>query len=772
MTDRQRVERGIYLTGAERYEVRVQDMAGSKRTVTRTVDTLEDARALVVAATKVRESGGSVTKAWDAEIQRRERGREITFDEAVDLWIRHRQARIRASDPTRSSIGKRRVRGLRPSTHQVELSVINCHLRPHFGNLVTTDIGVADVQERLTEMANKGLGVDMQSRVLEKLRQIIGYLGTRRQPDDFPWSQVTMTSPKNPNRKPDVPEKWNGKRGDEPPAVSYKQVAQIAEEVRPAFRIVCWLIAILGLRRGEVMGLDNSDFKIRDGRLWVEIWQQGELKGRRTKYPWVKTDPSHRELPIPSVLVEYLEMYWDRYHDGFRPSDARHPRSQRQLVVTSTGRDTDGSFLEASAPPFATDFKRALERTRLTHEALGHTIRPHTLRKTCSTYLLRARLVRLALADRFITMSRPDGDDADEMARWALHALEQQQRLNHAEFTDADVSAWMGHSKIRRDDVRADSAARITLARYDRSLPVPADPFVGIAQYLDLVVRDEIGDLRDEPGTADTLRVIKPDDPDWVLLPKASTLTGRSVSALTMGIRDGAYQGGNCWFADGDREPPGPRLVIARADVERIQRRNAAISRSEAARRLGVSNNFVDGAIRRGDLAVVERHPRCVYIDPRSVERLLDQFAGVIALVYPVDAAMSIDDAHQRFRELALNDRYGEALDAVELGMTLGEAAKQFGISKNTLGSVHRRRRLSAHGGTPDVRAAIRRHFARPRRIRRATFETLTDRAVRLGLLEKVNHTHRRRVKYSMSVETPGPDGNAGAGPDRVASAA
>jgi integrase len=756
MTENRRIEQGISLTPAGRYRVRVQDRSSSSAMVTRTVDTLPDARSLVVAAERIRSSGGSVKQSWTAERLSSDRARVQTFAEFAEAWLAGRRQLMETSDHSRAA-NHRGVSSLRPGTYWVEDSLVRCHLISRLGALLTTDVERADVRAVMAAMAAAGLADATQERVLMKLRQMCGELRTSQRPDAFPWANVTPIRPAKPRTRPQDPSKWSGSVGSKPPVATYSDVKEIASEIRACWRCVIWLQAVMGLRRGEAMAVRNRDFQMAEGGpLVLRVFRQLDLNtGQLRKY--TKSDASTRPLIVPEVFAEYLCSYWDRYHDGYRPGSeaTMHLRHHKRLVVTSTGRDSDGSFLEGSPIPFPRLLGKALKATARTHNDLGHTIKPHFFRKTPSTYLMHAEQILRSIMDSEATAARPDdAASAEELAAWAIARYERKLKLERVRFTGAAISQFMGHTERRRGSGEDDgtSASPITLAHYGLAFANSDTGAAAIADFLDLTVRHEIGDLLDDPDPTDTYLVIRPGDPDWVLVPEASIITSKSVHTLSAGIRTGAYRGQLCWFADGNREAPGPRLVIHSDDIQRILKRNASISRSEAARRLKMSNNYIDGAIRRHDLVVIEHHQTTVYIDPNSVEQLRIRMLEAVASVFPTTGSIPLATAHQQFQAACRDEVTPSqiALDALAAGATLREAAELSGINANTVGSLRRRNRRAAENmlGAED-RASVRRLFARPKRVPVAKFSGWVDDAIDAGLLTRVNQTHLRRTSPS-----------------------
>lgn len=743
MSRNRRIEPGIYLTPAQRYLVKVADRHGMTSTVSRTVDHLDEARRLARQARDLRAAGRSVREVWAADRVGEARAARRTFEEHARSWLEMRWRLCEASDHTEAA-NHSDIEGLRPDSFGLDETTIRNHLLPSLGALYTDAIDRSHVRQLSIELARKGLAVSTQERVLSVLRKCLGELPIALRPPEFPWPRVKPIKPSEPLRPPPNPELWGGDSGDIPPATTFAEVLTIASRCRASFRAVVWIMALLGLRRGEAMGLRNSDFSVLEDRVHLRVERQLNLSTNAIK-PWVKSRASKRTLIIPDVLIQYLELYWDHYHHGFRPGQEDHARYRHHLVVTSTGRDTDGGFLPATSAPFEKDFQRALEREGYTPSQIGFWMRPHHFRKSLSTYMLRASEIVTSI-HQFEAEAELPGPDATAEARreWFATSLRRLRQVGEVIFDGADVSRWLGHeTKERRGDGDGTSASPVTLSHYNLPLGDRTAAFKAIADFIDLVVRHEVGTIPFEPDVADTLAVISPNDPKWILVSEVVAATGKKFNTLSVGIRNKTYVGMLAWYADGDRKPPGPRLVMHRDEIARIQKRNAAISRSEAASRLGMSNNYVDRAIREGWVAVIERRNNMVHVDPSTVDELHTRMAKAVCDTLPLNQSISIDRAYKRFvGALEPPTAFDIAIAAVEAGASRRQAARLAGVNENTFASRLRRMQTNDVRSRRETDATVRLIFARPKRVKRQTFDRLIEHAADLGYVKRINHTH------------------------------
>lgn len=93
-----------------------------------------------------------------------------------------------------------------------------------------------------------------------------------------------------------------------------------------------WVVIYLGLRKGEVLGLLKTDLDLEKKTLTVSgsVQRQGHKLVRKE----AKTESSHRELPLPDVLVKVLKEHLARQtvvSEYLFPSSAVTPIEPRNL---------------------------------------------------------------------------------------------------------------------------------------------------------------------------------------------------------------------------------------------------------------------------------------------------------------------------------------------------------------------------------------------------------------------------------------------------------
>jgi integrase len=184
------------------------------------------------------------------------------------------------------------------------------------------------------------------------------------------------------------------------------------------------LLLLLGLRRGELLLLTvdalKHDLDPATGELvrWLDVTTVEEEDERTTK-PSIKTEESHRQIPVSEEIAELYE----RYVVDFRDKSGTHP-----FLLTARG----GSALSAESV-------NALLRkisSEISHDAMEQFIKrtggkkqvsPHDLRHTCATAMFRAFLK--VDKDRELTLQRmraffgwsPESEMPEHYARSAIH---------------------------------------------------------------------------------------------------------------------------------------------------------------------------------------------------------------------------------------------------------------------------------------------------------------------------------------------------------------
>lgn len=633
--------------------VRLADAQYSKRQVSRTFATKEAALSAYYAAVEARNAGGDVEAALDGAALSAPRtlgpARVRTFSEIVHgQYLPERKRLVEVSDPTFRGSPARGVISLRPTTLARYVEELNRVLLPTFGEMRLDQIDRSTVQAWLIELADSGYSPKSAKQYLVRLRAVVGQAGRAEQPDDFPWKGLGPVTPGVPKRPPLKPSVWGGEPGSRPPACHFFEGVALAQLVEPADRAVLYCEHLGGPRIGECFGLHLGDFEYRQGRdgrrrLWVRIHRQ--VDSTNVERPWVKSDSSYRTIPLADTLARYLEMYVARYHDT-KLDDLDPRKRSRRLIVNPAGRDLDGSFLPAVPSNWSSRFVTARNSGGFSHANLGYHLTTHHLRKSVSTYLLNMDLVRRQHFD-----PGPEPDDPTELIGW----LRRQLSAQSLGYSPIHVSAYLGHlhSGVGDDN----PAAPVTLTHYHLTF-VDDSAFEAIADAIDDVVVREVGTLIDAPSDRDLLPVRYPDDPDWITLSDAATVTGLNKTNTLQAVRKGKLVGELAWLANGGYKrnavndktvPAHPQYMVLRTSAERLGALKRSPSLKQVAQRLGVSaeafrRNFVETR----QVAVVADGPRDVP-DPTDVDTVVEAIHDAVLDVVAQGGSMTVAQATAAF---------------------------------------------------------------------------------------------------------------------------
>lgn len=660
--------RGVTLTPNGRVKVVLTIARGSRKTVSRTYHSIDLALKARETGIKAREEGRDVAAALDAvrgqancpasvqatspagRVSGRSFARRVsTLGAVIDKWHKDRDRLVKISDPTFPNSRKRPEASLRSTSRNTERRLVETHLRPAFGNLRTTEIDRERVSQYIRDLAEGGYSTRQQNKVIVTLRQIIATLPRSRQPDDFPWHGVSPIRPKNPNRPRPNPEKWSGLPGEEPPVVAMETLYELAQKMWAPDRIICYLGEFLGLRIGESLGIQLGSFYSQHDRWWVRIRSQRTKTGAMV--PWVKSDASYRDLPVPERLFRYLIEYTRRYHGvDLRAVPASH--RARPLACNPAGRALDGSFLPALEVAWMSRWIDVRNENGASDEKLGYFLTSHHFRKSLSTYLLHAPTI-LGEIDKAQLGPRPRDTDRDAL----LAYYQARERIGAAErgFYDADVSAFLGQEDVLAEDEAP--ASSVTLRHYHLTGNGREKRFMAIADAIDRMIEFEIGELVDEPDDRDLYPPLFPDDPEWVEIHEAAQLIGVTFSRMHVIAKEFGFERQYMWRADGGhlrnedfenvdeiygdqkngtgkRTPALPVAAMRRKDLAPWEARRGTISVKEAARRLGVSGDLFkkQRLVARGVVEGVEipGNPPRVVVTEASVDQLLATLHGLV----------------------------------------------------------------------------------------------------------------------------------------------
>ena len=165
-----------------------------------------------------------------------------------------------------------------------------------------------------------------------------------------------------------------------------------AREAGDPFYAAYVLILVLGLRRGEALGLSWKDVDLDAGEL-TPVHGLQRINGVLLLGE-VKTEDSESLLPLPDICLTALELRKAAQHEDRLALDARWPDDERLVFTTRTGSPIDPR-----------NFARSFDR-RCRHAGVRR-IRVHDTRHTCAS-LLAALDVHPRVAMQILRHSKID----------------------------------------------------------------------------------------------------------------------------------------------------------------------------------------------------------------------------------------------------------------------------------------------------------------------------------------------------------------------------
>ena len=220
----------------------------------------------------------------------------VTLSEHIARWkkLRSEQTSYKNAD------GELVEKSLTQSTIDREATLLQ-HIEDYAGDAVVADITARDIVRLYNKMADDGMSRSTRARVHIKLRQLLtqamvdGYI--RENPISKVPSYAIPTAP------PPDPVRHEERKMtlDEANAL----MDTIRTEPRDGLRAAIWLSYMLGLRRGEAMGLKWSDFD--ETTMTVHIQRQMSRHGEVPP----KTTKADRILPVAKLVWAYLEEWRD-----------------------------------------------------------------------------------------------------------------------------------------------------------------------------------------------------------------------------------------------------------------------------------------------------------------------------------------------------------------------------------------------------------------------------------------------------------------------------
>lgn len=249
-----------------------------------------------------------------------------------------------------------RPKPLRPRTRETYKTLLRLHIEPELGRLELGKITPSVVRRWHADLVSHGPGPNTAAKAYRLLHSVM----------------ATAVADEVISRNPCVIKGAGVERADERPVASVAQVWAAADAMPDRYRCIVLLAGFVGLRRGELLGLECRQLNLLHGMLTVDQQQQ-ELPDGRIVLLEPKSDAGKRTITLPPFLVTELEShlsrfsapgprgrvfagerggplrhltlhkYWDRarasvgFPDGFRFHDLRHTAN---TIAAASGAST------------------------------------------------------------------------------------------------------------------------------------------------------------------------------------------------------------------------------------------------------------------------------------------------------------------------------------------------------------------------------------------------------------------------------------------------
>ena len=204
----------------------------------------------------------------------------------------------------------RNTPGLAENTYRGYLTNINNHIIPVIGDIKLNSLKPEDIDRLLLTMTEKGLSVTSQRYVISVIRKSLKWAVKRR---ILRFNVIDYVDiPK--------PEKFKST------VLNEQQLQTLLNYCfdNPLLTPIC-LCILLGLRRGESLGLKWSDFDFNNKTVHIQRTASPSKGGYH--FSPCKTEKSNRFLSLPDIAVSVLEnwkMYQSKFYltiDNFNPDD-------------------------------------------------------------------------------------------------------------------------------------------------------------------------------------------------------------------------------------------------------------------------------------------------------------------------------------------------------------------------------------------------------------------------------------------------------------------
>lgn len=207
------------------------------------------------------------------------KGGERLFGEYADQWLVTRLVKGRP---------------LTPATRQGYEALLRRHLRPAFGKTMLRQITPERVRKWHSELTERS--ADQAAKAYRLLRAIL----------------MTATSDQLIARNPCLIKGAGIERARERPMLDTADVLRLAEEIDPRMKALVYLGGFVGLRPGELLGLQRQDVDLMHRTVTVRR-QLHEITGQGRVLTDPKSEAGFRTVALPGAVAEVLSAHLDAH---------------------------------------------------------------------------------------------------------------------------------------------------------------------------------------------------------------------------------------------------------------------------------------------------------------------------------------------------------------------------------------------------------------------------------------------------------------------------
>jgi integrase len=228
----------------------------------------------------------------------------------------YRPGRFAKMDEFATSWQEHVLVGSKPSTIRSAKAHVNVHILPHFGRRGLDEIGVQAQQFFVTRLAQANLSRKMILNVMSTLASI---LQTAKG-----WGYVCQTVDYKSLAFPSEEVQTEAR------FFTLEEVGKIIAAAREPYRTMFMVLAMTGMRAGEMLGLQWGDMDFEKGLLNI---RRSAWYGR---VQTTKNKSSEAIIPLPGILAATLRSYreqWKSNPEGFLfVTRNRRPPSSNKVV--------------------------------------------------------------------------------------------------------------------------------------------------------------------------------------------------------------------------------------------------------------------------------------------------------------------------------------------------------------------------------------------------------------------------------------------------------